>query len=1075
MMRFKLPAFLAAIALVVLMAAWHVQAGTTGKIAGITKDADTGEALPGVNVVIEGTTMGAASDAKGNYFIINVPPGVYTVRTTMVGYAPIATSDVVVMIDRTTTLDFNLKSQVIVGEEVKVVAEREVVRMDVSFTQTNLSTETIEAVPATFRLDDVLTSQVGVSQDAQGLTIRRSNNTEIGYWIDGVSTRDERMDRDFTRLSKTNISEVQLLTGAFSAEYGNARAGIVNVVTQAPRKKYFFNFEGRSSPLWGGEDPGHKGLKHFGPYIYSNKNWWEYGRYDWNGGLPSADKNGDGKADFDGWNDWAAKKKFHDQTLTPWEAFQVWRWQHRSEDDEGNIYYDSHKIGTIDNWYQGRTSHHDVVNWYSFDPDWNADITFGGPVPFTKDKLGFVVSHVRENSMYPFATPTNSTYKYNTTQAKLLFNINPNMRLTLNGIYSDMKNFEQGDPDPRDGVYGQQLVGARISWGSNDQVYNMDSRMVPRGQWYSFLNLTWTHTLSPKTFYEVKLQNTNIDYNQIANVRERNFGTVYTVGPVTLDEAPKGWSYKTGDGRDILNHYALRGAREMDISYTKTFRLAADFTSQINVHHQLKAGLEWTYKDLLERQGYVQNYLFYVNEAYRNGPDGKWGTADDGSSGDQANWHDVHVFPWQGAAYLQDRMEYGGMILNVGLRLDLHQPHESWYDRNDYFMPSGATYWNIHWKKYGVYANRLAEENGGKNYYGLAPDVSPPLQVRLSPRLGISHPIGPESKIFFNYGHFYDIPPSDYLYRFQLGYDEPLEDLGNPWLRMPKTIQFEAGYEQRLYADYVINIRGYYKDVTDDLDDAGISSRGEGDPGYVINARGRDIKGVEIQLEKKYGEFITGFINADYNNEKIARYGWDGLRHPQHAESVKDPTYVSRLRVVRDPFVNTQYPGSWAMKANVSLHTPQNWGPGPVVGGAKLLGWWDLNVLHVWSQGAPYNWNPDALQNLEGVYNHRNKDYNWTTMHLEKRFTFAGITAGAFLEISNLFNVKNLANTDWSQLTSRQDRGNAKAYERAYMEAIFKEGKKRGDETNDPKLMPQRYYLFWGEPRDYWLGLRLFF
>ena len=1044
-------------------------AATTGKIAGVVKDADTGEGLPGANVVIEGTSMGASTDINGNYFIINVPPGTYTLRTTFIGYTTEVVKDVVVRIDRTTTVNVSLKPKVIeAGGEVVVTAQREVVRQDVSFTQTNLDVKTIESVPATFRLDDALTSQVGVSQDNQGLVIRRSNNTEIGYYVDGISLRDDRMDRDMSRVSKTAISEVQLLTGTFGAEYGNARAGIVNVVTKVPRQKYFLNFEGRMSPLWGGDDPDHPGLKHFGPFIYSDKNWWEYGRYEWNDGKPAADKNGDGEPDFMGWNAWAENNTFHGQKLTPYQAYQVWVWQHRSEDDQGNIYYNGKKIGTIESMYQSRTSHHDALNWYSFQPDWNVDMTVGGPVPFTNGKVGFVLSHVRENSMYPFFTPNNSTYRYNTTQAKLLWSLNPNMKLNFSGIYTDLRNFNYGDPRPRSGVGGQTLQGVRSFYRSNSRTYAWDTRMIPRGQWYTFLNLTWTHTLSPKTFYEVKLQNTNIDYNQIPNVRERNIGTVYTVGPVTLDESPKGWSYKKGDKRDILNIFEIRDGREMDLSYTKAFRVAFDITSQINVHHQLKAGFEWVYNDLLEMRGFTQNYLYLVNEKYRLGPDGKPGTDDDGRLGDQANWHNVHVFPWHGGIYAQDRMEYGGMILNLGLRMDLHQPHRTWYDRNDYFMPSDNVFWQKHWKKYGSYAP-------SPNHYGLPADVHPPLQVRLSPRIGISHPIGPESKIYFNYGHFYDIPSSDWLYRFQLGVDEPLEKLGNPWLRMPKTIQFEAGYEQRIYGDYVATIRGYYKDITGDIDELGIVSRSSGDPSYAINARARDIKGIELQLEKKYGTFLTGFINADFNNEKLSRYGWHHLYAPELSQSITDPTYVSYLRVVSNPYVNAQYPGSWNVKANISLHTPADWGPGPVFAGSKLLGWWQLDVLHQWRQGAPYSWNPDGLQSLQGVYNHRNKDYNWTQMHLEKRFQFGGVTAGAFLEITNLFNVKNLYSANFSSLTSRQDRSEAKNYERAYMEAIFKEGKKRGDEVSDPKLMPQRYYIFWGAPRDYWLGLRLYF
>jgi len=128
--------------ILLLLFSWSglVLGATTGKIAGTVKDAESGEGLPGANVVLEGTTMGAASNIDGDYFIINIPPGEYAVRVTMMGYAPVVVENVVVRIDRTTTVDLELKAQVLdVGGEVTVTAEREVVRMDVSFTQTNLS------------------------------------------------------------------------------------------------------------------------------------------------------------------------------------------------------------------------------------------------------------------------------------------------------------------------------------------------------------------------------------------------------------------------------------------------------------------------------------------------------------------------------------------------------------------------------------------------------------------------------------------------------------------------------------------------------------------------------------------------------------------------------------------------------------------------------------------------------------------------------------------------------------------------------------------------------------------------
>ncbi|MCK4590490.1 MAG: carboxypeptidase-like regulatory domain-containing protein, partial [Candidatus Latescibacteria bacterium] len=100
-----------------------VFAGTTGKIAGKVVDKETGETLPGVNVIIEGTGLGASTDLEGRYFILNIPIGAYTLKASMIGYVEMEIRNVEVIVDLTTTINFSLKPTIIeVAEAITVTA-----------------------------------------------------------------------------------------------------------------------------------------------------------------------------------------------------------------------------------------------------------------------------------------------------------------------------------------------------------------------------------------------------------------------------------------------------------------------------------------------------------------------------------------------------------------------------------------------------------------------------------------------------------------------------------------------------------------------------------------------------------------------------------------------------------------------------------------------------------------------------------------------------------------------------------------------------------------------------------------
>jgi outer membrane receptor protein involved in Fe transport len=211
-----------------LLAAHVVYAGNTGKIAGDVKDSQTGEALVGANIVLEGTTMGAATNIDGRYVILNVPPGKYALIASAVGYNRKSVTNVTVNIDLTTTIDFSLSSTVLdVGEEVVITAQRPLVQKDQTAKTAVVGGEQIAALPVT-EVGQVLNLQAGFVAGS----LRGGRSGEVAYWIDGVPVTDGYNGSQVVEVNKNLVQELQVVSGAFNAEYGQAMSGIVNIATK---------------------------------------------------------------------------------------------------------------------------------------------------------------------------------------------------------------------------------------------------------------------------------------------------------------------------------------------------------------------------------------------------------------------------------------------------------------------------------------------------------------------------------------------------------------------------------------------------------------------------------------------------------------------------------------------------------------------------------------------------------------------------------------------------------------------------------------------------------------------------
>ncbi|MFQ6615950.1 MAG: carboxypeptidase-like regulatory domain-containing protein, partial [Fidelibacterota bacterium] len=211
-------------------------AGVTGKISGTITDASSGEPLVGVNVMLENTSQGAATDPDGNYTILNVRGGKYTLVATMIGYKRVEIVSVTVLADRTTWVDLKMEQTAIEGEEVIITAVRPPIVRDETATTNTVLAEEIENMPVNSYVE-VLDNVAGVVENNNGggddgIHIRGGRSNEIAYLVDGFFVEDAIYGGMGTDVSRAGISELSVITGAFNAEYGEAMSGVVNILTK---------------------------------------------------------------------------------------------------------------------------------------------------------------------------------------------------------------------------------------------------------------------------------------------------------------------------------------------------------------------------------------------------------------------------------------------------------------------------------------------------------------------------------------------------------------------------------------------------------------------------------------------------------------------------------------------------------------------------------------------------------------------------------------------------------------------------------------------------------------------------
>jgi len=225
---------------VVAFTASSVRAGTSGKIAGTVYNAENDEVLPGTTIRIVELGYAVPCDADGEYYFINVPVGSYTLEASIIGYQSMTKKGVKVLVDLTTPVDFDLTPKELTTDStVVVIADRELIQHDVSYSSNWLTREEIVRMPNAGSVQNLVANMAGTVVDGRGnLHMRGGRDGTVSYYFDDLPIQDPFTGTAGTRISPDALEELSIVTGGYLAEYGEALSGVVNALTREGDSRY---------------------------------------------------------------------------------------------------------------------------------------------------------------------------------------------------------------------------------------------------------------------------------------------------------------------------------------------------------------------------------------------------------------------------------------------------------------------------------------------------------------------------------------------------------------------------------------------------------------------------------------------------------------------------------------------------------------------------------------------------------------------------------------------------------------------------------------------------------------------
>jgi hypothetical protein len=907
-------------------------AGTTGKIAGRVFDKETGDPLPGANVVIVGTKIGTSTDLDGYYYLINVPPGVYTLRASMIGYNPQEISNVVVKADLTTNVNFYLTSTAIKTEEIVVTAQRELVERTATETRRVVTQQDIAQLPYT-NFQNAIQMQAGVT----GVNIiRGGRNDEVAYYVDGMLINSPVYGTFYGYINTSAIQEMSLITGGFNAEYGQALSGIINVVTREGGTKTsgdltirtnevlipekLSNNETRTTLTLGGPVPyTNKKIR----YFVSGETRWRDGLYGFNY-IPKDDE-------------WYPILKAYEQGTDEFRAFvdtaKVWWYNPAADSADPNYsvkpywkdYYEMAKY-----WKDYYTKHPYVLPHTA-----RQDYYLQGKISFLplENLKVLLAGNLAKEQSETYDYGGDQRFKYREWRNRVNLDRRYQTTLTVNHIL-------------RNNLFYTLNVG---------YFYSRARRGILRPDYQPY----WFEKYLPnvkKILYSRKIDELFSDYRFIGYIPDPPTAKVVIPGYYMYNFGP-GNPWGVGDQAHV-NFVHTGDYRVLHRRIEQTYSFKWDLTWQANKYHEFKTGIELRRHDI----------NFYHNSL-------PW---------DQNPFLDVYqTKPYQASAYVQDKMEFEGLVVNAGLRFDYINPKKTYY-----ISIAGL---------------------GPNDVYVIKPSDTIPKEVRpkwqLSPRLGISHPVTERQVLHFAYGYFFQTPPLEYFYSStHMNIDEIMSRgnqlVGNPDLNAEKQIAFEVGVANQINDFSAVDITAFYRDIYNWVGSRKVKAIPMSFYIYTNAAYGNS-KGIELTyqlMQKNFNfrlaytlQFAEGTESDPFEAYENLYYQTIGI-DPITGEPAACPSSIVPLAYDRRHTIN----------ATLNYSTPKGLGPYGILG--------DINftIVHSSQSGTPYT-PRDLRGNIVGDINSERTPWTHNTdLTISKGFNVFGKTVELRFEGFNIFNIKNV-------------------------------------------------------------------